>query len=85
YYYSDKIPLNDANTAFASSYNLLNARLGFKKALRSNINLDLYLTADNIFDVNYSLGNDINALGGRYYNAAPGANFAAGISVFYGW
>ena len=85
YYYSDKIPLNDANTAFASSYNLLNARVGFKKALRSNINLDLYLSADNIFDVTYSLGNDINALGGRYYNAAPGANFAAGISVFYGW
>jgi len=85
YYYSDPIPLNDANTAFASSYNLFNARVGYRKPVRKNIDVDLYLTADNIFDVKYSLGNDINAAGGRYYNAAPGANFAIGFSVFYGW
>jgi len=35
--------------------------------------------------VKYSLGNDINAFGGRYYNAAPGANYSAGISIRYNW
>jgi iron complex outermembrane receptor protein len=41
------------------------------------------MAADNIFDVQYSLGNDINAFGGRYYNAAPGFNFAGGISLHF--
>ena len=33
YYYSDPIPMNDANTDFASSYQLLGGRLGYKKNL----------------------------------------------------
>ncbi|HEX8462731.1 MAG TPA: TonB-dependent receptor, partial [Segetibacter sp.] len=33
YQYTDAIALNDANSAFAGSYNLLGARVGFKKAI----------------------------------------------------
>jgi len=83
YYYSDSIPLNDANTAYASSYNLLGARTGWKKNLHPNVMLELFMAADNIFDVHYSLGNDINAFGGRYYNAAPGINFNCGLSLHF--
>lgn len=85
YYYSDPLPLNDANTDFASSYNLFGARLGYRKLLRENMQIDVYAAADNIFDVSYSLGNDINAFGSRYFNAAPGANYAGGITVRYSW
>lgn len=85
YYYSDPIPLNDANTDYASSYNLLTARIGYRKALTKRFSFDLYGTADNIFDVKYSLGNDINAFGSRYYNAAPERNFAVGASMKYTW
>ncbi|MBL7699604.1 MAG: TonB-dependent receptor [Chitinophagaceae bacterium] len=85
YYYSDPIPLNDANTDYASSYNLATARIGFRKMLTKRYSFDLFGTADNIFDVKYSLGNDINAFGGRYYNAAPGRNFALGVSMRYVW
>ena len=81
YYYSDPIPLNDANTEFASSYNLLGARMGWKKNLHPKVLMELFMAADNIFDVQYSLGNDINAFSGRYYNAAPGFNFSGGISL----
>jgi iron complex outermembrane receptor protein len=80
YFYSDPIPLNDANTEWASSYNLLGGRVGWKKLLKKN-RLDLFAGIDNAFDVVYSLGNDINATGGRYYNAAPGRNFYCGIIV----
>lgn len=81
YYYSDPIPLNDANTDYASSYNLFNARAGWKKQLYSKLLMELFVAADNIFNVKYSLGNDINAFGGRYYNTAPAFNLSAGIAL----
>jgi iron complex outermembrane receptor protein len=85
YYYSDAIPLNDANTDEASSFNLLGARLGFRKTFNEIFRLDIFGTVDNIFNVTYSLGNDINAAAGRYYNAAPGINYSGGISLKYFW
>ena len=83
YYYADPIPLNDANTEYAASYNLLGARAGWKKHLHPKVLMDLFLALDNIFDVTYSLGNDINAFGGRYYNAATPFNFAGGIALHF--
>jgi iron complex outermembrane recepter protein len=81
YYYSDPIPLNDANTEFASSYNLLGSRIGWRKELKKKNKLELFAGIENAFDVTYSLGNDINAAGGRYYNAAPGRNYYGGVSL----
>lgn len=81
YYYSDVIPLNDANTDMASSFHLLGARLGFRRTINKSLRLDIFGTVDNIFNSTYSLGNDINAAAGRYYNAAPGINYSAGISL----
>ena len=85
YYYSDPIPLNDANTDIASSFNLLGARLGYRKTFNSIFRLDVFAAIDNIFDTRYSLGNDINAAAGRYYNAAPGINYSGGVSLRYSW
>ncbi len=85
YYYSDRIPLNDGNTDYASPYNLLNARIGWKKELHPKVLMELFISADNILDVHYSLGNDINGFGGRYYNAASTFNFAAGIAFNFGF
>jgi iron complex outermembrane receptor protein len=80
YNYTDKIALNDANTAYASSYNLLGARVGYKNNFTKKIGAEIFAGVDNLFDTKYSLGNDINAFGGRYYNAAPGRNYYAGVS-----
>lgn len=85
YFYSDPLPLNDANTDYASSYNLAAARIGFRRSITKRFSLDIFGTADNIFDVKYSLGNDINAFGGRYYNAAPERNYSVGASARYNW
>jgi iron complex outermembrane recepter protein len=84
YYYSDKLPLDDANTAFAGSYTLMGARLGYKSYRQKKINWNVFAGVDNIFNVRYSLGDDVNAAGGRYYNAAPGINYYAGISLRLG-
>ena len=80
YYYSDKMPLNDANTAFAESYQLLGGRIGYTALVR-NYSFTLFTGVDNAFNAKYSLGNDINAAGGLYFNAAPTANYFVGISV----
>jgi len=45
--------------------------------------MELFLAFDNILDEKYSLGNDINAFGGRYYNAASTFNFAGGIALHF--
>jgi iron complex outermembrane receptor protein len=75
--------LNDANTDMATSYNLAGARTGWRTPLSKAILMDLFAGVDNVFDVTYSLGNDINATGGRYYNAAPGVNYYGGVSFRY--
>jgi iron complex outermembrane receptor protein len=81
YFYSDKIALNDANSAFASSYNLFGGRLGWKTTVHQKWGINVFVGADNLFDVTYSLGNDINAMANRYYNAAPGRNYFAGVGL----
>ncbi len=83
YNYSDPVALNDANSAFATSYNLLGARLGFRKIFNRKFKVEIFTGADNLFDTKYSLGNDINAAAGRYFNAAPGRNYFVGIALQY--
>lgn len=80
YFHSDPIALNDANTEFASSYNLFGGRTGWKKKFSGKWELNIFTGADNLFDEKYSLGNDINAAGGRYYNAAAGRNYFVGVA-----
>ncbi|MBN8855566.1 MAG: TonB-dependent receptor [Sphingobacteriales bacterium 50-39] len=83
--YADRIALNDANTAYAGSYNLLGARVGYRKIITPRWKLDIYAGGDNLFNTRYSLGNDINAAAppARYYNAAPTVNYFGGVSVNY--
>jgi len=69
-------------SAYARAYNNLSARLGYRKKLRRYA-ADVYVGADNMLDQTYSLGNDINAAGGRYYNAAPRVNYFAGVTLGY--
>jgi iron complex outermembrane receptor protein len=80
YYYSDKMPLNDANTDYAAAYQLVGGRLGYSASVK-NMNLTVFTGADNAFNAKYSLGNDINAAAGRYYNAAPTANYFIGLNI----
>lgn len=80
FFYSDRIALNDGNTSYANSYNLLGIRVGVRRLLSKKTQFEIFTGAENIFDEKYSLGNDINAAAGRYYNAAPGRNYYAGVS-----
>jgi iron complex outermembrane receptor protein len=80
--FTDFIPLNDANTVYANDYALLGGRLGFKKSL-GKLLLDVYGGVDNALNETYSLGNDINAFGGRFFNPAPSINYYGGLILRY--
>jgi iron complex outermembrane recepter protein len=77
--YVDAIPLDDANTDFAASYYLIGSRLGWALTVKK-MPIDIWLGIDNATDETFSLGNDLNATGGRYYNAAAGRNWYVGFT-----
>jgi iron complex outermembrane receptor protein len=79
FFYSSRIALNDANTSYASPYSLLGFKIGYKPTSKNKFATEIFAGAENILDEKYSLGNDINAAGGRYFNAAARRNFYAGI------
>jgi iron complex outermembrane receptor protein len=77
--YTDHIPLTDDNSTYANEYFLLGARAGYKTNITTGL-LEFYTGIDNALDRTYSLGNDLNAAAGRFYNAAAGRNFYFGAS-----
>ena len=80
--HNGKIALNDANSVFAKPYSLLDAKLAHNFATGKS-KISVFTGVQNIFNETYSLGNDINAAGGRFYNAASGRSFYAGITFTF--
>lgn len=79
--YTDALPLNDANTAYASDYFLLGGRVGYRSSTPKNFTYEIFAGIDNALDKRYSLGNDLNAIGGRYFNTAAPRNFYIGVKL----
>lgn len=82
YYGASAVFLDDANTTMARPYHLLGLKLGYKIPF-NRFFLNLYTGVDNLLNEKYSLGNDINAANGRYYNAAPRRNYYAGAAISF--
>jgi iron complex outermembrane receptor protein len=76
-----RIPLNDANSEYTDHYELLQAKISWIGVKKEGLALEFFAGADNLLNQKYSLGNDLNAFRGRYYNAAPLRNFYGGIHV----
>jgi iron complex outermembrane receptor protein len=79
--YTDKIVLNDANTEFATGYKLLGTKIGYRRQIFNKIEINCWSGIDNAFDERYSLGNDLNATGNRFFNPAAGRNYYGGIKL----
>ena len=78
--YTATIPLNDANTVYAPRYNLVQAKVGWRGIQLAKGSIEIYAGVDNLFNETYSLGNDLNAAGGRYFNPAATRNFYGGLN-----
>ena len=81
YNFTDEIPLNDANTVYSNPYHLIQTKVGFKKEFIENWTFDFFVGIDNLLDEKYSLGNDLNAFGDRYYQPAAPRNWFGGMKV----
>lgn len=75
-----KIPLTDANDAFANAYQLLQFKIDYPIPFKKT-NTHIFAGIDNALNQIYSLGNDINAAGKRFYNPAPPRNLFVGIHL----
>ena len=72
------IPLNDANDEWSNPSQLLQAEVGWRWKKKGN-RWQFFLALDNGLNQAYSLGNDINAAGRRFYNPSPSRNYVTGI------
>lgn len=81
--YVDEIPLNDGNTVYQDAYNLLNLRMGWARNFAGKWELEAFAGVDNLTNESYSLGNDLNPFGGRYYQPAPERNWYGGVKVAF--
>lgn len=79
--YVSRIPLTDANTVYASAYHLIQSRVSWKNLHIGALPLEFFAGGDNLLNRKYSLGNDLNAAGARYFNAAATRNFYGGLAV----
>jgi iron complex outermembrane receptor protein len=81
--YTSRLPLDDANTVYAQKYHLVQAKIGCRDIKIGKTPVELFAGADNLLNQKYSLGSDLNAAGGRYFNAAPTRNFYGGLSLHF--
>lgn len=90
YNYKDKMPvtsdglLTGTTTAYhASSYNLLNGKIGIKQNLGKHFDLDFYVGATNITNTKYYLMVFVNQIPDAYIPAPNTANFFSGVNLKY--
>jgi iron complex outermembrane receptor protein len=74
---------NDANTAEAPRYVLVNLTLGHKGIETGGLTLKPFVAVNNVLDERYAGSVVVNAFGGRYYEPAPERSFAAGLNAVW--
>ena len=88
FYYVDNIPLNDANSAYADSYKLLNLKAGYRFELVPGLASHLSAGINNVTNEHYASMVLVNATGfggaaPRYYYPGLPVNYYANISFSY--
>ena len=83
YNYTSRVPLNDGNTVYAGHYDLVQVKAGWQHIFNGKSRFGLYAGVDNLLNEKYSLGDDLNAIGSRYYNAAAPRNYYVGMNLTF--
>ncbi len=56
-------------------------KLGIKHSIAEHAQVDVFAGIDNLLDEKYSLGNDLNAFGDRFYQPAAPRNWFGGVKI----
>jgi iron complex outermembrane receptor protein len=88
FYYVDEIPLNDANSLYNDSYNLINAKAGYRFEIFKGLSSHISAGVNNIADTKYASMVLVNATGfggasPRYYYPGLPANYYGNVSFSY--
>lgn len=88
YYFVDDIPLNDANSVYSESYDLLNIKAGYRFELFQNFVSHISAGVNNAGNAHYASMVLVNATGfggaaPRYYYPGLPANYYGNISFSY--
>ncbi|MFP9115671.1 TonB-dependent receptor [Flavobacterium sp. RHBU_3] len=85
YYYTDGIPMNDANTAFSKSDNLLNTKLGWNYNDNNGLNIGASFGINNTTNTHYASMILVNATGNnpRYYYPGLPVNYYGNVNISY--
>ncbi len=82
YYFVDEFPINDANTVYNKSYQLVNAKLDWEKEFWKQMKLGLSFGANNLTDTHYASMVLVNAT--AFGNALPRYYYPGNPVNFYG-
>jgi iron complex outermembrane receptor protein len=72
--------VDDANDARARGYPLVNLRAGLEREV-GRLRVSPFVGVQNVADASYAAVVRLNALGGRFYEPAPGVNVYGGVSI----
>jgi iron complex outermembrane receptor protein len=83
YNYKDKVAITSLNDYYASSYNLLNGKIGIRQKLGKHFNIDAYFGATNITNTKYYYMVFANQLPDAYIPAARRTLLFGGVNLKY--
>jgi iron complex outermembrane recepter protein len=88
YRFVGSMPMNDENTKYSDSYQLVDLRIGYETRIGDNLGMDVYFSAKNLFNEHYASMILVNAPSfgdapPRYYYPGLPLNFEAGIRIGY--
>lgn len=83
YNYRDKVAIKSQNDLYASSYNLLNAKLGMCVGLGNHFDLDAYVGGTNLTNTRYYMMVFVNQIPDAYIPAPRNAQLFGGINLKY--
>ncbi len=82
--YQDAVPVNDANTAGAPPWFVLDLRAGLTDLRAGAVKLSPFVAISNLLDRRYVSSVTVNAFGARYFEPGPGRAFEVGLGMRWG-
>jgi iron complex outermembrane recepter protein len=77
------MPITSLNDLYATSFSLINAKLGMQHSLGKHFDADVYVGATNLTNTKYYLMVFVNQLPDAYIPAPNTANFFGGVNLKY--
>lgn len=81
--FTSAMPLNDANSVFSDKFHLVQLKGSWNWRINQLLHIEFFTGVDNLLNEKYSLGNDINAFGNRFFNPAPTRNYYGGAKLSF--